>query len=195
MLRQRWLYHFIPEKKGTSFQVYPTHSLRDPHSLQGQWVSLTQSGKLTSNTARLRGDPLIQFSVWALSMTSLDPNVKRLDIATTILRIGSNRGNGCRTTLHRRNKLETWVALFLTHWAIQSLSSIMSREWGTSVPLWGCRLSWIFQLLGPSAALSGTLPRAELSCMNSQSPQPKKYHLAHSSAFTCWAESRSRSSV
>lgn len=195
MLHQRWLYHFIPGKKGSGFQLWPTHSLWDPQTLQGQWVSLTQSGKLTSNTARLRGDSFMQFSVWTLSMTALGPNVKSLGIAKTILRTGSNRGNGCRATLQRPNKLEVRVDLFLAHWTIQSLSSIMSRKRGTSVPLWGCWLSWIFQLLGPWAALSGTLPRAELSCMNSQSPQPKKYHLAHSSASTCWAKSRNCSSV
>lgn len=66
----------------------------------------------------------MQFSVGTLSMTPLGPNVKRQGIATTILRTGSNRGNGCRATLQRHNKLEVRVALFLTHWTIQSFPVI-----------------------------------------------------------------------
>lgn len=122
-------YHFIPGRKGSGVQVCPTHSLWDQHTLLGQWVSLTQSGKLTSNTARLRGDSVMQFSVWTLSMTALGPNVKRLGIATTILRTASNRGNGCRATLHIHNRLQARVALFLTHWTIQSFPVISYVPW------------------------------------------------------------------
>lgn len=130
-------------------------------------------------------------------MTALCHNVKRLSMPTTVLRTGSNRGNGCRVTLHRHNKLEARVALFLT----LGNPKLPSHQFCPMNRVWGITLEALGMLdvldRSPPGTISSFVGDSLESWVNLQSLQekPKTYRWVHGSASTCWSESRSSSSV